>query len=153
MPGDNVGFNVKGLNVKDIKRGYVASNSKKDPAKETANFKAQVIILGHPGQIHNGYSPVLDCHTAHIACKFNKIIEKIDKRNGKVLEAEPQYIKKDESAIVEMIPQKPMVVEPFGDFPPLGRFAIRDMKRTVAVGIIKEVEVKEPSQAKGGKKK
>ena len=156
MPGDNVGFNVRGINVKDVKRGYVASNSKKDPARETAMFKSQVIVLGHPGQIHNGYSPVLDCHTAHIACKFQKIVEKIDKRNGKVLEAEPQYIKKDESAIVEMVPQKPMVVEAFSEFPPLGRFAIRDMKRTVAVGIIKEVEVKEPTAkgtGGGGKKK
>lgn len=113
-------------------------------------FKSQVIVLNHPGQIHNGYSPVLDCHTAHIACKFQKIVEKVDKRNGKVLEAEPQFIKKDEAAIVEMVPQKPMVVEPFADFAPLGRFAIRDMKRTVAVGIIKEVEYKEPGSGKDG---
>merc|ERR1712087_59998 len=72
-PGDNVGFNVKNLSVKDIKRGYVCSNSKDDPAKDTAMFAAQVIVLNHPGEIRNGYAPVLDCHTAHIACKFNKI--------------------------------------------------------------------------------
>ena len=69
VPGDNVGFNVKNVSVKDIKRGYVASDSKNKPAAGVADFTAQVIVLNHPGQVSNGYSPVLDCHTAHIACK------------------------------------------------------------------------------------
>src|SRR5947209_3692811 len=77
-PGNNVGFNVKGLSVKDLKRGYVASDAKNDPAKEASNFLAQVIVLNHPGQIQNGYTPVIDCHTAHIACKFDEIEAKID---------------------------------------------------------------------------
>eukprot|EP00178_Gracilaria_changii_P013820 TRINITY_DN388_c0_g1_i9.p1 TRINITY_DN388_c0_g1~~TRINITY_DN388_c0_g1_i9.p1 ORF type:complete len:176 (-),score=35.82 TRINITY_DN388_c0_g1_i9:401-928(-) len=83
IPGDNVGFNVKGLSVKDIKRGYVASDAKNDPAQETETFLAQVIIMNHPGQIEAGYTPVLDCHTAHIACKFEEIQSKIDRRTGK----------------------------------------------------------------------
>ena len=68
-PGDNVGFNIKNVSVKDIKRGYVASDSKNKPASGVQDFTAQVIVLNHPGQVSNGYSPVLDCHTAHIACK------------------------------------------------------------------------------------
>merc|ERR1712110_328943 len=143
VPGDNVGFNVKNLSVTDIKRGYVASDSKKDPAKDTSMFLAQVIVLNHPGQIGNGYAPVLDCHTAHIACRFAKIRSKIDKRTGKVLEEEPNHVKSGDAAMVELIPQKPMVVEVFAAYPPLGRFAVRDMKQTVAVGVIKEVEKKE----------
>merc|ERR1711920_1091729 len=143
LPGDNVGFNGKNLSVTDIKRGYVASDSKKDPAKDTSMFLAQVIVLNHPGQIGNGYAPVLDCHTAHIACKFAKIRSKIDKRTGKVLEEEPNHVKSGDAAMVELIPQKPMVVEVFAAYPPLGRFAVRDMKQTVAVGVIKEVEKKE----------
>jgi len=142
-PGDNVGFNVKNLSVKDIRRGYVASDSKNDPAKDTTNFLAQVIVLNHPGQIQNGYAPVLDCHTSHIACKFNEIESKIDRRTGKVTEAEPKAIKSGDAALVRMIPQKPMVVEAFNQYPPLGRFAVRDMKQTVAVGVIKEVVKKE----------
>merc|ERR1712028_251095 len=142
-PGDNVGFNVKNLSVKDIKRGYVASDSKNDPATANDMFLAQVIVLNHPGQIMNGYCPVLDCHTAHIACKFAKIRSKIDRRSGKVMEEEPNHIKSGDAAMVELIPQKPMVVEVFSQYPPLGRFAVRDMKQTVAVGVIKEVERKE----------
>merc|ERR1711883_21118 len=72
LPGDNVGFNVKNVAVKDIRRGNVCSDSKNDPAKEAKSFNAQVIVLNHPGEIQNGYTPVLDCHTAHIACRFNE---------------------------------------------------------------------------------
>ena len=72
VPGDNVGFNIKNVSVKDIKRSYVASISKDKPAAGVADFTAQVIVLNHPGQVSNGYSPVLDCHTAHIACKVSQ---------------------------------------------------------------------------------
>jgi len=145
VPGDNVGFNVKNVSVKDIKRGYVASDSKNNPAGAAQNFTAQVIVLNHPGQICNGYSPVLDCHTAHIACKFQEIQEKVDRRTGKATETNPKSIKSGDAAIVQLIPSKPMCVEAFSDFPPLGRFAVRDMRQTVAVGVIKKVEKKDIS--------
>eukprot|EP01015_Nassula_variabilis_P018423 TRINITY_DN2_c25_g1_i1.p1 TRINITY_DN2_c25_g1~~TRINITY_DN2_c25_g1_i1.p1 ORF type:complete len:454 (+),score=142.05 TRINITY_DN2_c25_g1_i1:80-1441(+) len=141
-PGDNVGFNVKNVSVKDIRRGFVASNAKDTPAKECNNFTAQVIVMNHPGQIGNGYCPVMDCHTAHIACKFQEIVSKIDKRTGKSTEDLPKFIKQGDSAIVTIVPTKPMCVEKFQEFPPLGRFAVRDMKQTVAVGVIKDVDRK-----------
>jgi len=143
LPGDNVGFNVKNVSVKEIKRGMVAGDSKNDPPKQAEKFKAQVIILNHPGQIHAGYAPVLDCHTAHIACKFAELNEKIDRRSGKKLEDNPKSVKSGDAAIVDLIPSKPMCVESFSNYPPLGRFAVRDMKQTVAVGVIKEVTKKE----------
>merc|ERR1711862_558189 len=127
---------------KQLKRGYVASDSKADTAKECESFEAQVIVLSHPGEIHNGYTPVLDCHTAHIACKFEKILTKIDRRSGAELEKEPKFIKQGDCAIVTLKPTKPMCVASFTDFPPLGRFAVRDMKKTVAVGVIKSVKIK-----------
>ncbi|KAI4985212.1 hypothetical protein ZWY2020_017842 [Hordeum vulgare] len=148
LPGDNVGFNVKNVAVKDLKRGFVASNSKDDPAKEAANFTSQVIIMNHPGQIGNGYAPVLDCHTSHIAVKFAELVTKIDRRSGKELEALPKFLKNGDAGIVKMIPTKPMVVETFATYPPLGRFAVRDMRQTVAVGVIKGVEKKDPTGAK-----
>jgi elongation factor 1-alpha len=144
-PGDNVGFNVKNVSVKDIRRGYVASDSKNQPAFATKDFLAQVIVLNHPGQISNGYSPVLDCHTAHIACKFAEIKEKVDRRTGKSTEDNPKSIKSGDAAIVNLVPSKPMCVEAFSDFPPLGRFAVRDMRQTVAVGVIKSVCAKDVS--------
>jgi len=148
IPGDNVGFNVKGVSVKDIRRGNVCSDAKNDPARETVSFYAQVIILNHPGQISNGYCPVLDCHTAHIACKFTEIKSKIDRRTGSVLEETPKSVKSGDCAMVTLHPNKPMCVESFSEYPPLGRFAVRDMKQTVAVGVIKSVEKKEASKKK-----
>jgi len=140
LPGDNVGFNVKNISVKDIRRGNVAGDSKNDPPKETKSFYAQVIILNHPGEIKAGYAPVLDCHTAHIACKFHEIREKCDRRSGKKLEDNPKMVKSGDAAMVDLLPSKPMCVEAFSAYPPLGRFAVRDMKQTVAVGVIKSVE-------------
>ena len=143
IPGDNVGFNVKNLSVQDIKRGYVASNAAADPAMDTASFEAQVIIMNHPGQIQAGYAPVLDCHTCHIACKFEELLEKKDPRDNKqVIDATtdengvPKFLKKGDAGIVKLVPSKPMVVEKFTEFAPLGRFAVRDMKQTVAVGVV-----------------
>jgi len=140
VPGDNVGFNVKNVSVKEIRRGNVASDSKNDPAKEAASFNSQVIVLNHPGEIQKGYTPVLDCHTAHIACKFSELLEKIDRRSGKKIEDNPSKVKSGDAAIVKLVPSKPMCVESFQQYPPLGRFAVRDMRQTVAVGVIKSVE-------------
>merc|ERR1712240_128637 len=154
VPGDNVGFNIKNVSVKDIKRGYVASDSKNKPASGVADFTAQVIVLNHPGQVQAGYSPVLDCHTAHIACKFAEIKEKVDRRTGKSTENNPKFIKSGDAAIVLLTPSKPMCVEAFTDYPPLGRFAVRDMRQTVAVGVIKATtpKVVEGSKTKAAQK-
>merc|ERR1712149_168616 len=133
----------------------VASDSKNDPAKEAKTFTAQVIVMNHPGEIGNGYSPVLDSHTA---CKFTELKEKIDRRTGKKMEDFPKKIKSGDAAIVLMTPSKPMCVETFSQYPPLGRFAVRDMRQTVAVGVIKSVEKSEAagkttkSAQKAGKK-
>merc|ERR1719474_2011493 len=104
LPGDNVGFNVKNVSIKDIKRGNVASDSKSDPAKEAKSFYAQVIVLNHPGEIRAGYQPGLDCHTAHVACKFAELRQKIDRRSGKVLEDNPKMVKIGDAAIINLIP-------------------------------------------------
>jgi elongation factor 1-alpha len=154
VPGDNVGFNVKNVSVKEIRRGMVAGNSKNDPPKQAGTFLAQVIVLNHPGQISAGYQPVLDCHTAHIACKFTELKEKIDRRSGKKMEDNPKFVKSGDAAMVVLTPSKPMCVESFSQYPPLGRFAVRDMRQTVAVGVIKSVEKKEAAgkETKSAKK-
>merc|ERR1712057_154331 len=123
--------------------GNVASDSKNDPAKESVSFNAQVIVMEHPGQIANGYTPVLDCHTAHIACKFKELTEKLDRRTSKKTEDNPKFVKKGDACMAKLVPTKPMCVEAFKSYAPLGRFAVRDMRQTVAVGVIKAVEKSE----------
>jgi len=139
--GDNIGFNVK-VPVKEIRRGYVCGEAKRDPPLPAESFIAQVIVLNHPNEIHAGYCPVVDCHTAHVACKFGDLLSKVDRRTGRELEKDPKFIKSGDSALVKMIPSKPLCVESFAEYPPLGRFAVRDMRRNVAVGVIKDVSKK-----------
>ncbi|KAK1338668.1 hypothetical protein QTO34_019323 [Cnephaeus nilssonii] len=138
LPGDS----VKNMSVKDVCHGNVAGESKNDLPMEAAGFTAQVIILNHPGQISAEYAPMLDCHTAHIACKFSELKEKIDHHSGKKLEDGPKFLKSSDAAIIYMAPGKPMCVESFSDYPPLGRFAVGDMKQIAAVGVIKAVDKK-----------
>lgn len=140
VAGDNVGFCVKNINVKDIGRGQVCSLASNDPAKPAVSFIAQVMILNHPGQIGPGYTPVIDCHTAHVSVRFEELISKIDRKTGKELERNPAWVKTGDACIVKMVPLKPMCVEAFAEFPTLGRFAVRDQRHTVAIGIVKSVE-------------
>ena len=140
VAGDFVGFNVKNVSEREIHRGYVASDPTNDPARICTSFNAQVIVVNHPGQIYAGYTPIIHCHTAHIACRFDRIISKIDRRTSAVLEKDPPFIKTGDAALVSLIPQKDMCVETFSDYPPLGRFAVRDMLQTIAMGVIKSVE-------------
>lgn len=146
IPGDNIGFTVRGLEMKHVWRGQVVSEAKNEPARECDHFVAQIVVLNHPNGFSEGYSPVLDIYTNHIACHFEQIASKIDRRTGKPSEDTSKILKNNEAALVKIRPIKPLVVEKFADFPPLGRFAVRDMNRTVAVGVIKEVVRKEPAK-------
>ncbi|MEM2943205.1 MAG: translation elongation factor EF-1 subunit alpha [Methanomassiliicoccales archaeon] len=142
VPGDNIGFNVRGIAKTDIKRGDVAGPVD-NPPTVAKSFTAQIMVLNHPSVITVGYTPVFHCHTAQVACRFVELQKKLDPRTGAVKEENPQFLKTGDAAIVKVEPTKPMVIERAKDFPPLGRFAIRDMGITVAAGVCIDVEKKE----------
>ncbi|WP_321423304.1 translation elongation factor EF-1 subunit alpha [uncultured Methanobacterium sp.] len=133
-PGDNVGFNVRGVGKNDIRRGDVAGHTSNAPtvAKE---FTAQIVVLQHPGVITVGYTPVFHCHTAQVACTFLELQKKLDPATGQVKEENPDFLKTGDAAFVVVKPTKPMVIEKIKDIPHMGRFAIRDMGQTVAAGM------------------
>ncbi len=137
-PGDNVGFNVRGIGKNDVKRGDVAGDTKNPPsvAKE---FKAQIVVLQHPGVITVGYTPVFHAHTAQVACTFLQLDKKLDPSTGQVKEENPDFLKTGDAAIVTIKPTKPMVIENIKEIPHMGRFAIRDMGQTVAAGICMDI--------------
>ena len=111
------------------------------------------MIIHHPGGIHSGYTPVLDCHTSHVPCRFDEILHKVDRRSGKALDEPVTSLKTGDSAMVKLVPKKPLCVDTFARFPPLGRFAVRDMKTTVAVGVVKEIVPKANPGGSGPAKK
>ncbi|HXZ23720.1 MAG TPA: translation elongation factor EF-1 subunit alpha [Methanomassiliicoccales archaeon] len=142
LPGDNVGFNVRGIAKNDIKRGDVAGPMD-SPPMVAKTFTAQIFVLNHPSVITVGYTPVFHCHTAQVACTFVELQKKLDPKTGAVKEENPQFIKAGDAAIVKIQPTKPLVIEKAKDFPQLGRFAIRDMGATVAAGMCIDVERRE----------
>jgi len=140
-PGDNIGFNVRGIAAKDIRRGDVAGRPDNPPtvAKE---FVGQIIVIYHPTAVAAGYTPVLHAHTGQIACRFVELIKKLDPRTGHTVEEKPSFLKTGDGALVRLEPVQAIAVEAYSDFPELGRFAIRDMGTTIAAGVIKEITKK-----------
>ncbi len=139
LPGDNIGFNVKGLAKTDIKRGDVCGDLNKPPTV-VETFKGRIFVLYHPTAIAAGYTPVLHIHTATVATTFLELEKKIDPKTGAVIEEKPAFLKQGDSAIVTFKPMKPVALEVYQDIPQLGRFAIRDMGRTIAAGVVIEVK-------------
>jgi elongation factor 1-alpha len=141
-PGDNVGFNIKGVDKKDVKKGDVVG-AVANPPTIAGEFTAQIVVINHPTAIAPGYTPVFHIHTAQIAATITEITEKKDPKTGQTLQKNPEFIKNGDVAIVKVKPTKPIVIEKFADFPPLGRFAIRDMGQTVAAGVVLDVVKKQ----------
>lgn len=138
--GDNVGFNLKNVEKKDIKRGDVIGPSD-NPPTVVDEFKAQVVVLNHPTAIAVGYTPVLHVHTAQFAAKVIEIVEKKDPKTGQS-SGKADFVKTGDVAVLKFKPLKAVVMEKFSDFPPLGRFAIRDMGQTVAAGVVLDITPK-----------
>jgi elongation factor 1-alpha len=141
QPGDNVGFNLKNVDKKDIKRGDVLGPVSSPPTV-AADFTAQIVVLNHPTAISVGYTPVFHIHTAQFAGKVIEILEKKDPKTGQTAQTKPDFIKTGDVAVVKIQPLKPIVIEKFAEFPPLGRFALRDMGQTVAAGVVLNVTPK-----------
>ncbi|MCS7143095.1 MAG: translation elongation factor EF-1 subunit alpha [Aigarchaeota archaeon] len=138
VPGDNIGFNLKGVDKAQLQRGMVVSHTD-NPCKVSSEFRAQIIVINHPTAIAVGYTPVMHIHTAQVAVKFVALEAKLDPRTGQVVEKNPQFLKTGDAAVVLLQPLKPTALEAYSDFPQLGRFAIRDMGQTIAAGVIKEI--------------
>ncbi|MDP2717294.1 MAG: translation elongation factor EF-1 subunit alpha, partial [Candidatus Micrarchaeota archaeon] len=135
IPGDNVGFALKNVDKKAIKRGSVVGDPKSPPTV-VEEFKAQIVVLNHPTAIGKNYTPVFHLHTAQLACTITEILEKKDPKTGQTAQANPDFLKTGDVAIVKIKPTRPVVAEKYSEFPALGRFAMRDMGQTVAAGVI-----------------
>ncbi len=139
LPGDNIGFNIKGIAKEDLKRGDVVGHVSNPPTVANS-FIARIFVIYHPTSIAVGYTPVMHIHTATVATKFEEIQKKLDIRTGATIEENPKFIKQGDAAIVKLRPIRPVIVEKYSEFPALGRFAIRDMGRTIAAGVVLDVE-------------
>jgi elongation factor 1-alpha len=141
LPGDNIGFNVRGVGKTDIHRGDVAGHTDKPPTV-AAEFLGQIIVVFHPTAIAAGYTPVMHAHTATVSATLTELVSKMDARSGQVTQEKPDFLKTGDAALVKIRPLRPLAIEAYSDIPQLGRFAIRDMGSTIAVGVVKQVTEK-----------
>ena len=140
-PGDNVGFNVRGLSATDIRRGDVAGYTDTAPTfvRHDETFVGQIQLMDIPKAVSVGYTPVFHAHTAQVAVRFQELLEKTSKGQK---EANPSFLKTGDAALIRFAPTKPMAIEQMDKFPELSRFAIRDMGKTVAAGVCLKIEKK-----------
>tara|TARA_B100001758_G_scaffold221172_1_gene210357 strand:+ start:1338 stop:2630 length:1293 start_codon:yes stop_codon:yes gene_type:complete len=140
-PGDNVGFNVRGLAATDIRRGDVAGYTDSAPTfvRHDETFVGQIQLMDIPKAVSVGYTPVFHAHTAQVAVRFQELLEKTSKGQK---EANPSFLKTGDAALIRFAPTKPMAIEQMDKFPELSRFAIRDMGKTVAAGVCLKIEKK-----------
>jgi len=141
VPGDNIGWNVRGVEKKDIRRGDVCGSVAKPPTVAD-EFTAQIVVLQHPSAITIGYTPVLHCHTAQVAGTITAILKKLDPKTGQVAAENPDFIKAGDAAVVVIKPAKPLCIEKVKEIPQLGRFAIRDMGMTIAAGMVQDIKAR-----------
>ncbi len=141
LPGDNIGWNVRGVDKKDIRRGDVCGHTDKPPTV-AEEFTAQIVVLQHPSAVAAGYTPVIHCHTAQVAGQITAILKKLDPKSGQTMAENPDFIKAGDAAIVTIKPTKPMCIEKVKDIPQLGRFAIRDMGMTIAAGMVQDIKAR-----------
>jgi elongation factor 1-alpha len=133
-PGDNVGFNLRGVGKGDIKKGDVVGHPN-NPPTVVKEFTAQIIVLQHPTVITKGYTPVFHAHTTHVAGQIIELVKKLDPKTGAVLQENPDMLKPGDAAIIRVKPSQPIVLEKQSEFPELAKFAVRDMGKTIAAGI------------------
>ncbi len=141
-PGDNIGFNLRGVSKKDIARGDVVGHTNNVPtiAKE---FTAQIVVLNHPTVMTAGYTPVFHIHTAQVACQITAIKKKLNPATGETVAENPDFVKNGDAAVIQITPIHPLVIEKQSDIPQMARFAIRDSGRTVAAGMCIDLVKKE----------
>jgi elongation factor 1-alpha len=145
--GDNIGFNLRGVDKKSIHRGDVIGPVNNPPAV-AKEFEAQIIVIHHPTAMAPGYTPVLHAHTAQVAATLSEFIAKIDPKTGGATEDKPKFLKTGDAAIVRIKPVRPLAIETFKEFPEIGRFALRDMGTTIAAGVVKAIIEKYDPSAK-----
>ncbi len=142
IPGDNVGFNVRGIEKKDIARGDVLGHSNNAPTV-ASEFTAQIVVLNHPSVVTVGYTPVFHIHTSQVACQITAIEKKLNAATGETIAENPDFIKNGDAAIIKVKPVQPVVIEKQKDIPHMSRFAIRDSGVTVAAGMCIDLVKKE----------
>lgn len=130
------------VETSELRPGMVGAAADDSPSFECLSFVAQVIVLSDPrgGEIRAGCALSVFCHTAQVVCIFEELLSRTDRRTGKILEMKPSALHAGDAAVVRLVLDTPLCVEPFEENPFLGRFSVHEQKVTVAVGVVQQVE-------------
>lgn len=138
--GENVKIKLKGVEEEEVSSGFVLCDAM-NPCRTGKVFDAQVVILEHKSIICPGYSAVLHIHASIEEVSVKALICLIDKKTGDKSKTRPRFVKQDQVAIMRMECAGVICLEPFKEFPQMGRFTLRDEGKTIAIGkVLRMVE-------------
>ncbi|CCD15831.1 unnamed protein product [Trypanosoma congolense IL3000] len=150
-PGDNVHLRVRGVDESDVHSGYVAT-SVPTSLRAVEYFQARVVILDVKNIICAGSRVMMHAHAAQEEVSFHKLLAKVDKKTGEVVQKDPTHVKAGDVVIARMELERSLVLEPHKDFDKMGRFMLREDGKTIAIGlVIKLYESTRESLANAGK--
>lgn len=94
--------------VQDVHQGTVVSDANHSPSQTASMFVAQLIQLNAPLETKVGSELSIDICTACARCKVTSLLQKIDRRSGKVLEESPAALKAGEVGFCRMETLEPV---------------------------------------------
>lgn len=136
--GDNVRLKLKGVEEDDVSTGFVICEPAR-PVKASTRFLVQIIVHNIRNIMAPGYTAVLHVHAASEEITLTRFEATIDKKTGQKNPKKPMFVRQGEVLIAEIEAQGTICMEPYSEYPSLGRFTLRDEGKTIAVGKVLSV--------------
>ena len=138
MAGDNADVTLSGIEPISLHAGIVLCHPEY-PVPLASRFEARIAILDVPFPLLKGQQVTVHAHAARGDGVVSSLISLIDEKTGDIIRSKPRCLLRGQTAIVEVTPRRPFPLEKYSDYRALGRVALRDQGRTLAVGIVTSI--------------
>jgi elongation factor 1 alpha-like protein len=136
--GDSADLVLGGIEPNVVRTGVVVCHPEFEVPLAT-RFEARVVILEVPIPVLQGQQVTIHVHAARENGTVTRLLSLLDAKTGEVSRRRPRCLLKGQTAVIEIVPGRPIPLETYAQCRALGRVALRDGGRTLAVGIVTAV--------------
>lgn len=138
MAGDSADLLLSGVDASALHSGCVLCHPE-FPVRLAVKFIAQVLVLDVGLPLLKGHAVTIHAHTAREAGVISHLMALCDAKTGEPTKQRPRCLTSGQTALIEVTPVRPVPLEAFSDLKALGRVALREGGRTVAVGVVTRI--------------